>query len=1118
MKELSPQYPYESFLVEASAGSGKTYQLSHRFLYLVGAGAKPEHILTITFTVKAAEEMRARILEEATALRNNPKRQEEFEIELNEFLKRANDENQSTYVFPKPLSARETADLILASTQLLRIKTIDSLFQNWISKFPYEAGLEENEDNRQTIANPFTVLDPSDTSEIDEAAWQNMFTIENLESVDPFKILETCADDFKGPLKALDKIKSLSRFEGNLWFSRRNERADLHIHHILESHNHFIEMTEEELIGSIEDHLITICETSTRKDELIETIKKYSLKALQSANILTKDLSISKRTFRGKKRESVVSDILIVEERLQAFNNTQRIHKLNLTALAYYNLYRMWDRLREEEKIKKGVIEFSDTTKGAYRLFNQDTGMGATWLIQKSIQHLMIDEFQDTSLLQWAVFQKLTEELLGGQGIEDDTGLLPTVFIVGDAKQSIYGFREGDPIVLSLAKQIMETFKKPIVTLNHSYRSAQVTLDFVNSFFKKHYGDSFPTHLSALKKKDEYFIPNHGKVMMRNIFLKDKESETSPLEREADYLAEFIKSALDAPEEYPIYDKSSGTFRAIKAKDICIMYRNSTHIDIFEEALRVRGIATLREEQKGYFDRQEIIDITSLLTYLAYPSDTTSLLSFLKSPLINLKDSVLMEIIELSEDGKAKSTFQILETLKKKLPEEGSHIEDLLSYVDKLAIHQVILKAYSLFDIASKYTNEHMGTEGDLARNNLEKFIELSLSIEGSGTSSLSEFIQHLKNMHKDNKQGNAATESNAITLMTVHKSKGLEFPFVSIIEAGHNWFKEDTNWTKNETEKFNSISFIGSKTERPTNDTYFTQIMDTHKKQQYEEALRLMYVALTRASQYLLITGHQPSTSQGDHFFEDLWQIVAQNEEEEYAEKVHYSNAQITPIKQKAKASYKVEFTVKDSLPPHEIEIITPHDTNEFFPHKKERIIHKELNPQLAPLIGNYIHAGFEYHINGLSWNPEEQWQDHVLNNIKDSTTLNIESYFIEANEELSQNLSSENWSRLCKQYTSIKSEVKILHLAGDQLTQGIIDILMSDDQGHYLIIDIKTAYYYKAKNLKDPRQDKIDFCKEKGYQHQVNKYKAAISKLKAASKVETAIWLTKEQELIKL
>ena len=133
----NPQNPYISCIVQASAGSGKTYQLSRRFLYLVAAGAEPSEVLTITFTKKAAQEMRQRIIREASDILKNPARAQEFDQEIKVFYE--NHMSSASDTTSPPKTAIDTAHEILSQTQSLKVSTIDSLFNEWVSRFTYEA-------------------------------------------------------------------------------------------------------------------------------------------------------------------------------------------------------------------------------------------------------------------------------------------------------------------------------------------------------------------------------------------------------------------------------------------------------------------------------------------------------------------------------------------------------------------------------------------------------------------------------------------------------------------------------------------------------------------------------------------------------------------------------------------------------------------------------------------------------------------------------------------------------------------------------------------------------------------------------------------------------------------
>jgi ATP-dependent exoDNAse (exonuclease V) beta subunit len=583
---VSPQNPYESYIVEASAGTGKTYQLSRRFLFLVGAGAAPGSILTITFTVKAAGEMRARILEEATRLLFDPTFQIEFEAALADFLKSAVTANASKGFNPRiPRTAKETAKEILSSTQLLKISTIDSLFNQWVAKFPWESGIDDH--GQSQMPTPFRIMDSLTKTDIDRLAWNDVFGQFDDVSINSLDILEHYEKNPKGPFNVIKTLEELNRQNSFLWKLRQESEAEVYHHPLPSECGIPMPKDEADLVRSIQGPLAACAAVTTNPDEILSRLAEETLDALLDCKIITKsEMKVSGIKIKGKKRDALASEISVIDAAISNFNNEGKVTALNRAGLALYQIYVDWTKARESRKSADKFIEFRDLSKGAYRLFNRADGLGATWLIQKSVRHLMIDEFQDTSLLQWSIFKKLSEELLSGQYNCDLDGLGTSVFIVGDAKQSIYGFREGDPIVLEMARSTFRDFDKAEIPLDSSFRTAQIILDFVNAYFSDHTIAGFRHHATAKPMNDRPHVPNCGKILIRELFMGDDEESTKPVEKEAAFLAATLRNAISEPEGFPVYDKKTEKFRPLRPEDCCILYRSSTNVAIFEDALR----------------------------------------------------------------------------------------------------------------------------------------------------------------------------------------------------------------------------------------------------------------------------------------------------------------------------------------------------------------------------------------------------------------------------------------------------------------------------------------------------------------------------------------------------
>ena len=242
---------------------------------------------------------------------------------------------------------------------------------------------------------------------------------------------------------------------------------------------------------------------------------------------------------------------------------------------------------------------------GCFHLFNSEQNTSVLWLLQKSISHILIDEFQDTSMVQWEVFSKILEEIISG--FEDSTNFegYRTAFVVGDRKQSIYGFREADPLVMDLAAQFFERYKSPIVSLNKSYRTSPLIMDFVSKYFKEEVDSNFPVHETAKDPKGHFVIPNQSQIFMTRLYEAEKGADKSSVELEAEGLADFFAKIFAKPEDYPIFDKSSKSYRPIRLSDCCVLYRNATHAEHFIKALQENNLPYTKENESSFLKRKK---------------------------------------------------------------------------------------------------------------------------------------------------------------------------------------------------------------------------------------------------------------------------------------------------------------------------------------------------------------------------------------------------------------------------------------------------------------------------------------------------------------------------------
>jgi ATP-dependent helicase/nuclease subunit A len=855
---MNPQNPYGSCVLSASAGSGKTYQLCRRFLHLVAAGSDPAEIVTVTFTVKAAREMRSRILGEAATLLACAESQKEFARQSQEFYRWGSSfwQEQGVKSLRPPCSPHDTARKILAASQQLKITTTDSLFKDWVEKFPFEAGLyPENSPGAQELV----LADSWEEEEFHRRAWARLFRSAGLRR----KVLaawQTVAQH-EAELGLLDletRIIELYRYHTHIWQLGANAFKA----HPLLLPEAVADLSLAFLVHELADELAVIIRGTSKEQCYGEAIAAGDLVRLQNEGLLTKSYEVSKVILKGKKREERAHEISYVEERLRLVIEHQQLVRLNRSGRALFSLYQLWYGERGAEKQEQGKIEFADLAMGSVRLLrcggsfgetSQDDDGGAAWQIGRRITHLLIDEMQDTSTLQWRIFSSLLEELLSGSSERLLTGVVPTAFVVGDKKQSIYGFREADPSLLERAGELFFRQGWQEVQLSASYRCAQVILDFVNKLFVGNFDPDFPLHTTAENSRGEAVVPNIGEVFFfclsadvaedgdNNEEDKGEDGKNHAQQQEAARVADFLaKHCVGDEHPLQIYDKEQACSRRLSLKDCCVLYRTGTHVALLEAALAARKIPFRREEQKNFFARREIADVLAFLRYLYCPEDVVALLTVLRSPMVGVSDGEMLEIVS---EGQVEEVVRTRYAIFAELYEAAS---DVLP-------HELLWSIFTRFSALEAYRSAYAGLEGEIAAENLLKLLEIAISLEQAGHRQPREFLQELERLREQDTHGSAAAGGEVVSLMTIHKAKGLEFPLVAVMGLGDDWFRTDPYWLKDE----DGMIYVGRKEQQPrSEDNPLYRAQELQKERLYAEAVRLLYVALTRAQHYLLLVG----------------------------------------------------------------------------------------------------------------------------------------------------------------------------------------------------------------------------------------------------------------------
>ena len=456
----------------------------------------------------------------------------------------------------------------------------------------------------------------------------------------------------------------------------------------------------------------------------------------------------------------------------------------------------------------------------------------------------------------------MSKEILAGEGYQAALSLKPSVFIVGDSKQSIYGFRMADSSIMDRASYELDEFGIKLANLNASYRTSQSVLDWVNSTFEPII-PSFPQHKTA-QIGDKTVVPNLSNLCIAELFEAEEDDKMADLiQKEAKFVAAYVaKSIAGGEEPLVIFDKRTKKYRYLKASDCAILYRNKANSDLYMKALLEQGIESKREEGKGFFDRQEIRDHINLLKFLNTPSDSVALGSLIKSPLCPVTDDIFLKTLLKTNEFKKDLYDRNIALLNELSVDYGSWTEKIIALMNLMEtkelsfILQKALTSLGSYDAYNYYPN---ATDRQMAQANITQLLEMTIENEKLNSSSCSELISHFDELTKADETGSTSTGANAVTLMTIHKSKGLEYPFIIVVNSNDVWTKDDRTWLRYIDNDRVGVFYLGNKNidvAPPKNHPSYRIAQDSIKNDAYEENKRLLYVAMTRSRHHLLVTG----------------------------------------------------------------------------------------------------------------------------------------------------------------------------------------------------------------------------------------------------------------------
>lgn len=767
-----------NLVVMAGAGTGKTKVLVERYMEILENGdleksREIESIVAITFTKKAAQEMIDRI---RTSLREKFSRGEKW-LRFYRDIEKAN------------------------------ISTIHSFCGKILRENTVELGLDPK----------FKVLDENLSSKLLMEACEEI-VLEELEENPVFYDL----------LKKLEAtfISALLENFLELYNKFRNDRLEIEDfgQKIYEEINN-LEL-DRNLIGEIrEDYKF-----------LMEHISRGKLLDLKEDERYLKFM-----TSEASSNSEILDSLIYMEEFLGNYKNYQdyvdRI-KLNTNRarrilekenLKYYmeilNILEKIDRLYSKKKKEQAGLDYDDLQIKMNELLDRQ---GYRKYYQEKYKYLMVDEFQDTNRLQKEIFYKLAskEDKLDRQNL----------FIVGDPKQSIYGFRGGDLEVFYRAMEdIAGEDKSKLIELDENYRTSENIMNFINSLFGNLMGDNYGRLRPNVASKLDFEVE----------VLEDKELEIPASQSMATYSREF-EADLIGRRIRKLVDEGFCQYR-----DIALLFRAKTRNCIYEAGLEKYEIPYYNISASGLFEKWEIVDLINAFKSFLNPKDLVSNVGFLRSPMMGLTDEDLYLLMR--EEG------SIVERLEKLViggqAEDGELIQACLDIYKYLFKAKYQLNNYEFLNELIEITNYReilLLLDGGKQRYaNLDKLLEIFLSYEENHMGENYDILEYIEELRsRELAEASVISESdNSVKILTIHKAKGLEFPVVILPEMSLGDFRDN---------KFiNYNRKLGLGLNIPNYKANFKLILEADEEKERQEDLRILYVAMTRAEN-LLILGNQ--------------------------------------------------------------------------------------------------------------------------------------------------------------------------------------------------------------------------------------------------------------------
>lgn len=800
--------------VSAGAGSGKTTVLVDRYIYLFEhGGMEVSGIAAITFTEKAANQMKEKIRSKI----------------------------QKRITLAEDPGEKETWALRFRDVGSAWIHTIHGLCARLLKENAIEAGIDPR----------FVILNQTETIILLHRTVRD-FINDRLNHETETMVRLLMAYGLRRTRETLVRMLE-HRDMVSAWSDQYRGLSDEEALKPLRSE-------ARAMLQSMSGNLESI--SCPDQDDLIEKTRQYALTLLGSrdlsAEILTALSSINLKGGSKKKwgeeelkhAKALLSELKELSAGLVLLYDEEKVRQDLALLRALISEFDLLNERYHSEKTGRGAVDFDDLLILALGLLKQNPEVRN--LYRKELSTLLIDELQDTDRLQMEIVRQIAG---------DEPG---RIFAVGDAKQSIYGFRGADVSVFqAFQQQIRANDPEGVIPLNRNFRSQEEVLDFLNHLFSRIFPSRAESDEDILFEKLEPHLGSiEGDHFVECFFSGSSDGERISMQetrrQEAAWIASRIRDMVENKEER-IY-LSPGRKRAVQFGDIAILFRATTGLKIYEGALRQLGIPFTVIGGAGFFEKQEVIDVLNLLRVLLYPEDQAALAGFLRSPCAGIRDETLFFMTREQSLSQALSGVEAIQKIdeseRRILVRAREMIGKLRSVRDRIRIPELIGRFLDMSGYPAMILTDPV--HGKQRYANLKKLMDFAREFSAKPFFDLSDFVGHIEElMEKNTREAESPVDEEAqdtVRILTVHRAKGLEFPVVFLPDlAARDGARSAPVQVHRE---------IGIGIQTPDDRGGFRdscirkRIIDQCRSNDVHEEKRLFYVAATRAKDFLVLSG----------------------------------------------------------------------------------------------------------------------------------------------------------------------------------------------------------------------------------------------------------------------